>query len=101
MSTRDMRRVHDALAVLTKVRGRDAQWGRTSLSTVSSMANAARRERSDADNGRTWVVFSLKKNGEKSAKPFVNEKFTEEEADRKIKYWEGLNPNTKFVKSRA
>ena len=57
----------------------------------------ARSERMGLAAGRLYQVFSLKKDGSPSARPFNNDYFTEEEAQKKIQYWEGLNPGTKFV----
>jgi hypothetical protein len=72
----------------------DAQWGNTSTSTFSRMANAARSEKHAEARGDNYKVFKFFKNG--TSKPFVNDWFSEERANEQKAYWEKLNPGTKF-----
>lgn len=74
-------------------------FSRTTPQKFGQLANEARQGKSNAAAGRTFQVYSLTKAGKRGSKPWSytnNSYFTRQEAEEKVKYWESLNPNTKF-----
>jgi hypothetical protein len=80
---------------------KDGTFSRTSPNVFGKLAGEARREKGNEAAGRNTLVYKLKKDGSRSNSPFASEQFTPEDADKKIKYWEGLNPGSKFVAVRS
>lgn len=75
-------------------------FSRTSPSTFGSLANAARSQAGNEAAGRKYQVYRMTKSGGRVSQPSKygnTTMFTRAEAEEKVKYWEGLNPGSKYT----
>lgn len=88
-------------ALIQRLKSTYGSTGRSDNGTASNATRNALRAgataRSNEARGADVRVYKLKKDGTRSATPFVPQMFTAEEAGKKIAYWENANPGSKFV----
>lgn len=84
-----------ALDVFKNIVKNDAS-GHAPQSWKNALA-AGRAARSADQRGATFRIYKLKKDGTRSATPFDNKLYTEDDAKRRIDMLERNNPGAKFI----